>query len=242
MLGTVAAGYVASAPPTTVDPVLLAVAYASVATAVADIGVAKSSLEPGGDTLDVGDLLVACPKINSTTPTWVSKSGDPVWTLFAQNNTTAGSAVLRRIVDGTEPSTLTFTRSNSTSGAELDVWRFKTGTFDPTNPLDVAGFAVSAVAALALPAVVTTVTRVMLCLSVARLVAATGQSWVPSGDGSGTPGNPAEQYDALAASNNLQVAGAIEQLISSGSTGGRTYTQSGSGASRGAIFAVRSKP
>lgn len=242
MLGTVAASYVASAPPTAVDPIVLATAAMSFATAVADAGIAKSALEPGGDTLDVGDLLIAFPKINSTTATWQSKVGDPAWTLFAQNNVSASSAVLRRIVDGTEPATLTFTRSNSTSGGELDIWRIKAGTFDPANPLDVATFIAPTVSALVLASIVTTVARTLLIQSVSRVVAATGQSWLAQGDQSGTPGNPTELYDVTAATNNMQAAGGAEQLVSVGATGTRTWTQTGTGNSRGAMVAVRSKP
>lgn len=239
-IGIIAAHYVDAAPPTVVDPVVLAIAGASVASAVADLGVAKSALEPGGDGLDVGDLLVAVPKINATTATWASKTGDPAWTLFAQNNTTAASAVLRRIVDGTEPATLTFTRSNATSGAEMDIWRFKAGTYDPANPLGVASFFAGS-GNVVLPTMTTTA-RALICQSVARMVALTGQSWLAQGDNSGTPGNPTELFDALMATNNLQAAGGSEMLVTPGAVGTRTWTQTGTGAVRGAMFSVRSKP
>jgi hypothetical protein len=227
MLG-VAAAYVDAVPGLT-TPVPLAVGVASVASAVADIAVAKTAL--GG--VAVGDLLVATPKINNTTPTWVSKAGDPAWTLKAQNNTTAGSACLFRIADGSEPANLTFTRSVATSGCELTVWKFQAGTFDPADPLfGVSFFAGSGDATLPSILAVPGPQR-LLCQDVSRVVSATGESW--------TPPSAIEYYDTTAPTNNMQAAGGFE-VVGAGATGTRFWDQTGTGNVRGVMFVVNPKP
>jgi hypothetical protein len=199
-----------------------------VAGGAADIGVAKSGLAPA-----VGDLLVAIPKINNTTPTWVSKSGDPAWTLKAQNNTTAASAVLYRIADGTEPATLAFTRSNSTAAAELAVWKFQKDTFDPADPLgSVTFFAGTGDVTLPQITAVPGAQR-LLVQDVSRMVPLTTETWTH-------PGTATELFDVTSATNNLQAAGGYE-VVGSGDTGTRFWDQTGTGAVRGAMFTVNPK-
>lgn len=231
MLGIFASQPSASTP---VDPVVLAYNSVSVATAVTDLAMARTTLEPGGDGVDVGDLIVAMPKANATTQTWSSKSGDPAFTLFAQDNTSSASAVLYRIVTGTESWTnITMSRSAGTAAAELDIWRIQAGTFDPSSPLDVASF-VAASGDATLPSMTTTA-RGLIISSASRMVSSTLETWTP-------PSGMTDLFDVTSASNNLQVSGAKLQMNTPGATGTKVWDQTGTGAVRATMVLIKSKP
>ena len=214
-------------------PEVVSVAAVSVAGAAGDLTIAKSALEIGGtDTLDVGDLLVAVTGANSTTATWISKATFPVFALEGQNNTSASSAVLSRVVDGSEGADFTFTRSSTTAGAYLVIWRIRAGTYDPADPVfSTSFFAGSGDATLPSIAAVPNA-QSLLVQTVARLVASTTETWTPP---------VSEYFDVTTATNNLQVAGGYEE-VGAGATGTRFWDQTGTGAVRGAMFVVNPKP
>lgn len=202
----------------TPTPTYQGVATVSTASGVANAVITKSDL----GTITNGDLLLAFCCANNTTPTW-SSSG---WTNFAQD-TSVASAFLYRIADGTEGSTITFTRSNATGASEVTVVRISNP--NGTTPLDVAGF-VGGSGSVILPSITVTQSDALLFQFASRLVSLSGQSWTP-------PGTATERFDQDAPTNTLRVAGGDES-VQSGATGTRTWTQSGTGAVRGGIIAI----
>lgn len=191
---------------------------ASVANSVADVVITKSNL----GTLAVGEVLIARGYSNNNTSTWSSTG----WTAFASSG---GQTLFFRVVDGTEPSTWTFTRTtNLLNIAAVDVARFS--GVDTTTPIDVASFysGVSSNSVI-LPSVTTTGNDKLLFQMVARVTTGAA-TWTP-------PATSTERYDNT--TSGLAIAGG-DEVVNSGATGTRTWSCTAASNTRSAMFALNS--
>lgn len=185
-------------------------AAASVASGVTTVAVAQ----PAG--LAVGDLVALFCWSASTTTTW-SATG------FTSRAATAntGSAILTRVIDGTESWPITATRATSTVGLAGVV------AVRVTNAGGVADAVTSA------SAVITSITASGLGAYLLQFEthSATGADvWTP-------PASATQRYTSTATGTATVCSGG-DEMVGAGATGTRTWTHTAGGGVRSAMIAI----
>lgn len=190
----------------------------------AGVAGAAANVSVTAPTVANGDALYAVCMANNTSASWTAPAAFGTAQLA---KTSVGSAIFRHDCDGTEGGTsYTFTRSNTTAAADVILIRVSNpGT---TAALDVLAGAGGASSTIALSDLGTVPSNCLLLQAPSR--STTGAAtWSP-------PGTATERTDADTSGTALRYA--VGDEIVSGATGTRTWTQTGTGATRGAIIAI----
>lgn len=202
----------------------MAVAY--VGNAAAAVGSGSASVAPTIPAGSAGQMLLAFCWANNSASTW-SATG---WTSVLAN-AGIGCAILQRFADGTEGATMTFTRTTTTAASGVVVTRIS-GANVVANASLTAG---TTVATIALAQVAAAAANTLLLQAVSMLTT-TAATWT-------APGTATQRTASNAAATGSAVNyGVGDELVGVGATGTRTWTHSGTQASKGALIAVTPAP
>lgn len=218
LFGAVADHYVASSSP--------AVYQSSAASTAAAGSTTVTVNKPSGAS--VGDVLIALVSSGSSSSTFTTPAG---WVLATSGS---GMAVFRRIVDGTEGSTFTFTRATSTTGVFVANIARISGA-DNTRPIQTSGQATQEPGgfgpSITLPQITPTNANTLLFQIINVHDSSVGQSSTP-------PGTTTKRYEITTATTARYAIGG-DEVVGPGITSTKVWTWSASNTQwRGAVLAI----
>lgn len=169
-----------------------------------------------------GDVLYAFCSSNENAATWsVTQGAGGQW----ESATTPanGSALFRLMIQGTEPASWTFTRSNTTGDGAVTIIRLSGAGAHQTSAFT------NGTGNLTLNGVTTTQNNTYL-FAMVNATASGSATW-------GAPASMTERFDNTTYGNNAK-AGGDELFATAGATGTRAWTTTATGATRGVLIAV----
>ena len=203
-------------------PVWSSVSAVGVAVGTVNMAVSK----PTG--VATGGLYVAFCWSNLSTSAYTAPSGEG-W-LGPLSTASTGCAVYYRQTTGSEPSTETFVRNNSTGNGGVILSYFTAGTFDTTTPIASCATSTSAATTSIVLTQVTPTTNSSLLYEVVSSTALTAVTWTPPGTTTSL---------AASTSSGTAIPYALgDEVVNSGATGTRTWNHTVTVACRGAMMAI----
>lgn len=204
----------------------MAAAYvSSVAAGVASAVGTVSANEPAGTT---GDLLVAFCWCNNTTSTWTAPATGPAWSNGDQDSA-AGSAIFYVTSADAGGTSRTFTRSSSTGAAGVVIVRISGWSAFAASDIVNSG----ASATTTLPSITAAASNSLL-LQVATKATTTAGTWT-------APGGVTTRVATNSTTSGTALPYCIgDEIVASGATGTRGWSNTNSQQGRGAIIAISS--